>query len=77
MKASEIDRKRNQYSGPEDHGIFRRLPAVSHREKQEFGRKAPEKSEKFAAWYTAFMKSPECPGTDRFLAILSDLGGFK
>jgi hypothetical protein len=26
------------------------------------------------AWNPAFVKSPELPATDRFLAVLSDLG---
>jgi hypothetical protein len=63
-KALEIDGKRKQYSDPEDHRIICRLPAVSHQEEQEFGRKAPEKSEKFSARNTASMKSREFPGTD-------------
>jgi hypothetical protein len=36
--------------------------------------KSMEKSENFPAWNTAFMKSPEFPGADRFIAVLSDLG---
>jgi hypothetical protein len=66
-KAPEIDRKRKQYSGPEDHGIIRRLPAVSHREEQRFCRNTPEK---FPVQNSASMKFP---GTDCFLALLSDL----
>jgi len=54
----------------EDRGIIRRLPAVSHREEQEFGGKAPKTSEKFPARDTSSMKSSEFPGTDRFLAVL-------
>jgi hypothetical protein len=54
--------------------LSRWLPAVSHREEYEFGWKAAEISEKFPARNTASMKLPEFPGTDRFLAVLSDLG---
>ncbi len=75
LKDPEIDGKRKQYSGMEDRGIIRRLPAVSHREEQEFDRKAPERSKKFTARNTSSMKSSEFPGTDRFLTVVSDLGG--
>jgi len=66
-KAPEIDQKRKEYSEPEDHGIIRRLPAVSHREEQGFRRNTPEK---FPARNSASMKFL---GTDCFLAVLSDL----
>jgi hypothetical protein len=42
-------------------------------QEQEFGRKTPEKSEDFPVWNIASIKSPEFPGTDRFLAVLTDL----
>ncbi len=66
-KAPEIDPKWKQYSGPEDHGIIRRLPAISYREEQGFCWNTPEN---FPARNSASMKFP---GTDCFLAVLSDL----
>jgi hypothetical protein len=62
-KDLEIDGKRKQCSGPEDRRILRRLPTVSHRKNPKI----------FRHWNTVSMKSPEFPGTDRFLAVLSDL----
>src|SRR5579871_6231116 len=71
---SEIDGKWKQYSGPENQGIFRRIPAVSRRKETEFDQNTPEKSEDFRARNTASMKLLEFRGTDRFLAVLFDLG---
>jgi len=51
-----------------------RLLTISHRNEQHFGRKTTEKSENFLVWNTASMKSPELSRTDRFLAVLSNLG---
>ncbi len=51
-----------------------RLQAVSRRQKQELGRKTPQKTEIFPAQNTASMKLLAFPGTDHFLPVLSDLG---
>jgi hypothetical protein len=51
-----------------------RLQTVSHRQEQEMSRKTPQKSRIFPARNTFSMKLLAFPGTDHFLAVLSDLG---
>ena len=72
-KTFEIDGNGSCIPGRKIKEIFRLLPAVSRRTEQEFGRRTQEKSEDFLVWNTASMKSPEFSGTDRFLAVLSNL----
>jgi len=71
-KAPEIDGKQKQYSGSEDRRI---IPTTSGRFLPDRAGILPEDPEFCSAGNTAFMKSPEFPGTDHFLALLTDLWG--
>jgi hypothetical protein len=73
-KAPEINGNGSSTPDQEIIELSRRVPAVSHRKEQEFGRKITEKSENFPVRNTASMKSPEFSGTGHFLAALSHLG---
>jgi len=53
--------------------LCRRIPAVSRQKEQLFGGKTMEKSENFPFPNVASVKPSEFHGTDRFLAVLSDL----